>query len=657
MSAAVELLGGNLLQKLTWMKAEGASWPLVRAKLTATADEAEKTSLYDNPGMRDFFVDVCNDEEMAEAVGLLGGTLLQKLTWMKEEGSNRSMEKASMGGTTDAAQKATLYDNAGMLDFFVDVCNDEEMAEAVGLLGGTLLQKLTWMKEEGSNWPLVKSTIVGTTDAAQKTSLYENAGMLDFFVDVCNDEEMAAAVDLLGGKLLQKLTWMKAEGASWPLVRAKLAATADEAEKSSLYDNAGIRDFFVDVCNDEEMAEAVGLLGGTLLQKLTWMKEEGSNWQLVEAKLTATADPGQKTALYDNAGILDFFVDVCNDEEMAAAVDLLGGTLLQKLKWMRAEGSSWSLVKAKLTATADAAEKTGLYDNAEMLDLFVDVCNDEEMAVAVSMLGGTLIKKLQWMVAEGTNAELVYKTIRLADAAELPAVVADKAVMKGLRDALSSDEYKTVEDMLTKGLLWGGTVEHEEASTKMVFHQWLRHTRGEMTVSKGVEFVEKGTFAPGGFDALKRRMLAAVTSYLSRKYKVKIQAPSGPPKVGDGEYPIVVELYEDSSSKTTVNLHGGTHGRGALGESSGNIYELGQAGEASVPDVYLAHECSHLMLGANDEYADAKYPARTVYTDNSLLGDFYKEGTATASIKARHFQYLVAYIAKYFPDRTVSVVP
>ena len=155
---------------------------------------------------------------------------------------------------------------------------------------------------------------------------------------------------------------------------------------------------------------------------------------------------------------------------------------------------------------------------------------------------------------------------------------------------------------------------------------------------------------------MKQRIIQAVTNYLSRKYKAKIESSSGPPKVGDGEYPIIVQLNDDSSSSTTVNLHGGTHGRGAVGESTGNIYELGQANEALVPDAYLAHECSHWMLGANDEYADARYPARTVYTDNSLLGDFYNEGIAAASIKTRHFQYLIDYIGKYFPDRNISIV-
>lgn len=49
-----------------------------------------------------------------------------------------------------------------------------------------------------------------------------------------------------------------------------------------------------------------------------------------------------------------------------------------------------------------------------------------------------------------------------------------------------------------------------------------------------------------------------------------------------------------------------------------------------------AHEFGH-MLGQVDEYYDPTSPNRVVYTDNSIMGNYYVEGMDTASAKPRHF--------------------
>jgi hypothetical protein len=53
------------------------------------------------------------------------------------------------------------------------------------------------------------------------------------------------------------------------------------------------------------------------------------------------------------------------------------------------------------------------------------------------------------------------------------------------------------------------------------------------------------------------------------------------------------------------------------------------------PSIVRAHELGHLV-GLKDEYKDKKSPKRKVYTDNSLMGNFYTEGIRTASLKRRH---------------------
>jgi hypothetical protein len=180
--------------------------------------------------------------------------------------------------------------------------------------------------------------------------------------------------------------------------------------------------------------------------------------------------------------------------------------------------------------------------------------------------------------------------------------------------------------------------------------------RNGVTISKDVKFIEAGTFRPGKFAALKGRILGAVTSYLSNKYKLKVQSVGSTPQPGDGEYPITVRVNDNASASYPVTLHGGAHGRGAMAETGGNIYELGQATEAAVPTIYLAHESAHMILGASDEYANASVPGRVVTSDHSLMGDFYAQGIAAAEIKARHFGFLVAHFARLFPGRTISIV-
>jgi hypothetical protein len=102
-------------------------------------------------------------------------------------------------------------------------------------------------------------------------------------------------------------------------------------------------------------------------------------------------------------------------------------------------------------------------------------------------------------------------------------------------------------------------------------------------------------------------------------------------------------------------MHGGTHDVCSVDEKGGDIYELGLPEEAVVPDVVLAHESAHLLLGASDEYANAKVPARRIYNDNSLMGPGHNSALNTAEIKVRHFLHLANEVAALFPGHSVSI--
>jgi hypothetical protein len=294
-------------------------------------------------------------------------------------------------------------------------------------------------------------TLMGGLSPAEVQQVFASREFKELAISAFNDEEMYRGVRAMHGDLYPSLEWMFDEGTNWQSVRDVIGRAPSGKERVRA-DN-WMKGRFVDICNIGEITIAVDLLGGTLLQKLTWMKAEGSNWPLVRTKIQATTDASEKLALYDSPDMRSFFVDVCNDNTMAQAVDLLGGTLLQKLTWMKAEGSNWSLVRAKIVATAAANEKLVLYGISAMRDFFVDICSDRQMTEAVELLGGTLLQKINWMLAEETDAEFIYSVIRVAPPAELPTVAANPAYMNGLRSLLSRTEFQRVQQMLTQGLL------------------------------------------------------------------------------------------------------------------------------------------------------------------------------------------------------------
>jgi hypothetical protein len=190
-----------------------------------------------------------------------------------------------------------VLDRADLRGLAVKAFNDEEMARAItALKGGTLLRKLQWLKAEGSNLGLVWPLIVDQhTPAKEKRDLFLHNDMRDFFVDICGDDEMASVVDVLGGWLEAKLNWMFEEGTSFEAVKAKIRA-APEPERVFLYSQDYMRRNFEKLLNDPEMSVLVGMLGGTLDQQLTWMASEGTNAGLVYPKVRI-APPDQLSNL------------------------------------------------------------------------------------------------------------------------------------------------------------------------------------------------------------------------------------------------------------------------------------------------------------------------------------------------------------------------
>jgi hypothetical protein len=436
-----------------------------------------------------------------------------------------------------------------------------------------------------------------------------------------------------------------------------LLATLTPAEKNTVL-TGGYKAKLADPLDRHEMARAVTNLGFTLATKLEWVAAAAggaSELGYTDIKGLIVAAPQDQRDVLKSGAWREFFIDVCGDETMLQAVADLKFDLATKLDWIGGEWDLDDLGYAEIRpfiVNATQAERDVL-KTRPWRDWFTAVCTDKTMATAVMDLGWDLKTKLAWMIYEDTNLDLVGMVIRNTPAAELPAVAADAAFMKSLRDELGETKFKFAEAMLTRGLLGQATVDTDPSSFDITSTVAL--FRSGLVVQKEVEFSEKGKFAAGAYQALKTRISNAITSWLSRKYKVKIQSP-GAAREGDGEYPIEVRLVESSDADYTIRLHGGEHGRSSMGETRGDVYELGQASQSGIMDVTLAHESAHLMLGSDDEYADPDDSDRKVYTDNSLLGDYYAEGPTKAEIKARHFGFVVRTVSTWFPGRIITIV-
>jgi hypothetical protein len=238
--------------------------------------------------------------------------------------------------------------------------------------------------------------------------------------------------------------------------------TLSEDDAKKMLDLPHLRKLAVKSFNDQEMARGItSLKGGSLQQKLRWMIDEdvdslGLVWPLLVDK---SVPAKEKTDLYPQNDIRKYLIDLTNDQQMAALVDVLGGGLLQKLHWMLLHGTSWKLVVEKLNAHPTRAERETVYTFPPMKGLFVKLLGDGEMAALVQALGGTLDQKLEWMAAEGTNGQLVFEKVRAAPDDELAKVTI--ATRKALTKEISSEDFKRFAEMLDERLLKWEQVNHK----------------------------------------------------------------------------------------------------------------------------------------------------------------------------------------------------
>lgn len=372
-----------------------------------------------------------------------------------------------------------------------------------------------------------------------------------------------------------------------------LMGQLDTTEVQQVFASREFKELAMSAFGDAEMYRGVLAMHGDLYPSLEWMFDEETNWTMVRDVITHSAT-GKERVRRDN-WMKEQFVGVCGDVEMADAVDLLEGTLLQKLTWMKAEDSNWSLVRAKIVATTDENQKAALYPVREMRDFFVDICDDPEMTDAVGLLGGTLLQKINWLLAEDASAEYFFRVIRTAPSTQLLTVLGDETHMKALRHWLSGSNFRRVHQMLSEGLL-----DWEEVSTSFSEQHYerdtptspweleeftghvgyeIRYTRTELRVVVRIRLT--GVTAP---DALRTTWITGIQNRWNNQFHLE----------NSRRLAVVFDpIFTSTNYQHSVEVHD-VPATGTPREDESNFY-------TSTTGDTVAHEFGH-MVGLEDEY-------------------------------------------------------
>lgn len=118
--------------------------------------------------------------------------------------------------------------------------------------------------------------------------------------------------------------------------------------------------------------------------------------------------------------------------------------LTEKLLWLMEEEVNFTYMYEKVLRTPNERERRAVYYSNDLLGYFVEVGGDAEMADLVEALGGPLGFKMRWVLAEGTDDELMARLLRQSPAAEIRTVFQLPHFLEGLRRELDDEDLATV---------------------------------------------------------------------------------------------------------------------------------------------------------------------------------------------------------------------
>ena len=249
-----------------------------------------------------------NTGEMVRAVIKLNPSLIQKLEWVEAAaGSAQSIDYSDIKFliTSSLQTERDTLKTTRWRNFFIDVCDNSTIITAVTDLHFDLKTQLEWIEEEADpsniEYSQIQSLITSATQPDRdvlKTNRWR-----DFFVGVCTNKTMITAVTDLHFDIKTQLEWIEEEASPSnldysqikPLIMAVLQLERDLL-KTSKWQN-----FFVGVCDNKTIKEALEDLNFDFLTTIVWLLDEVSvsnidfAWLCARFKTSNVFPPGEET--------------------------------------------------------------------------------------------------------------------------------------------------------------------------------------------------------------------------------------------------------------------------------------------------------------------------------------------------------------------------
>ena len=304
MVSAMIILNPPLEQKLQWVEAATSSTDNIDyvdiSFLIISSTQPERDALK-TIRWRNFFVEVCTNSTIITAVTDLRFDLKTQLEWIKEEASPSNLDYADIQQLIIKASQPDrdAIKNNTWRDFFVGVCTNATIITAVTDLEYDLKTQLEWIKEEASpknlDYAQLKPLVLKASQPDRdvlKTNVWR-----DFFVGVCDNDTIIDAVTDLHYDIKTKMEWLMAEDTYYSGFKTLILASTAADKAIILGDTAFLRtlkDYFSTWNN---FAKTVELLGrsipsaGTLIGDPTVRGALSSAWALSSASLTCAGGP------------------------------------------------------------------------------------------------------------------------------------------------------------------------------------------------------------------------------------------------------------------------------------------------------------------------------------------------------------------------------
>ena len=191
---------------------------------------------------------------------------------------------------------------------------------------------------------------------------------------------------------------------------------------------------------NKTMGQGMAILvskGGHLREALSWMDDEGTDWRLQSAVIRQASMDERKWIV--TADWKRHWIKELGNKEMAALVKLLPLSLADRLEWMHEEGTDWDLMRDVILASP-AEQRAPLMQDDRMRAIFLDECSKRELYNAVSLLGGPLSLQLSWMARRGCDDDWIWERVKaINDAKQRVAVYMDRPALFRLLEMSKQD--------------------------------------------------------------------------------------------------------------------------------------------------------------------------------------------------------------------------